>query len=495
MPEKTTRTGDEPVVTDVPVDYTETVIVEDAGQKRLTFKRADVALDELMAARQKDSEGSESAESAKKAADEKAAAEKAAAEKAAAEKAALAAEADKTGDGAAAAGPAAPGEAQGATGAQATAGVEQPVAVVPSPVSDLVVDPEFLKKVEEVKLPPHSRPASAEAFATVKEMGRQEVERISKRARALADEVAAVKKSAEEAAAKAAQVPPEILKEVEELRNFRAALDVDNAPPVKVVTEKIAANEGRVFSLLRENGMSEDGIKQIKEELGGVAKVDWSSVLAKLDATAADDLKALVSEARILGRDHTEVAKKARANASEFVKLREQDEVKRQQAVAQSRVVAADALLAKIDHAREIDVAKVSEAERPVVAVRNVAAKKLRERVAAALSDTSPDMHATLAVGSALAFVYAEQNDGLNKRLSTIAAEHKAALDAMQKERDVAVAQLERIRKASRGSRVDDPNRVSRKLAPAGGEYKFGVRASTALDQLAAEVAAERDSA
>jgi len=488
MPEKTTPVRDEPVITEVPVEHTGTVIVEDAGQKRLTFQRADVALDELMAARQKKEDDDEGA-AAKKAADEKEAAEKGVAGKAA-DKPVVDAGAATAGD------LATQGDAQGATGAQATPGEGQVDAVVaPAVTDDLVADPEFLKKVEEIKLPPHSRPASAEAFATVKEMGRQEVERISKRARALAEEVAASKASAAEAAAKAAQVPPEILKEVEELRNFRAALDVDNTPQVKAVTEKITANEERVFSLLRENGMSDDGLKQIKEELGGVAKVDWSSVLAKLDATAADDLKSLVSEARILGRDQVEAAKKARANASEFVKAQEQAEIKRQQLVSQSRATAADVLLAKIDHAREVDVAKVSEVDRPTAIIRNAAAKKIRERVAAALSDTSPDMHATLAVGSALAFVYAEQNDGLTKRLATIETAHKAALVAMQKERDTAVAQLDRIRKASRGSRVDDPNRSVRKPVDAGGEYKFGVRSSQALDQLAEQVTAERNSA
>ena len=335
---------------------------------------------------------------------------------------------------------------------------------------------DFDKKIDAVQLPPHARPKSGEAFATVKTLAKEEI-------RKAREELAAAKAKLTEIEPKVGQLPEDVSKELEELRAYRASTDIEKAPEAVKAREAVQTIEQQVLDVLKQNGLNEDGLKHI-EEIGGVANVDWKPILEKLPEQTQDYLKFKIAEHKSKIADQQTVVSNLKEKAGEFLKAREEEAQQAQAQADSTRQESAESILRTLPFAQVQEVpADAKPEDKKAIEQSNAVAKELRDRVAVGLGDTSPEMHATLAVSAALAFRYNAQNKAWAK-----------AHEALKKELDSTKAELDKIRAARKGRRTPTPPPSGKDPAhEKGGKYQLGVSTDDALDAHLAAVTAQQD--
>ena len=341
------------------------------------------------------------------------------------------------------------------------------------------------KELSKVELPPHARPKSAEAFSAVKQIALQHEQALRKE---IADRDAKLKEFEEKT--KAAPDPKIVeeynaLKtEVEQLRAQRAVIDVRNDPKFKEFDGKAERNNELVYSRLLKVGLKPEQIEKIKS-VGGPGRIDWDQFEGSLSKDVLQFVRLKVAENIALDEEKQLALSEAEKAAPEYLTKRAKEQEQERLRVVAGYKEKADwlkppALPAnatpeqKAQHAAELEWFKAQEG-----------------RIQRAVSDTSPEMHATLAVGNALAFEYSRQLKAMNSYVEKL---QKETLPAKDKEIAAAKAdlkkvqdELDRIKKASRGG-GSVPATGGPATAPTG--WRPGVSTEQALDELAAQAQA-----
>ena len=319
----------------------------------------------------------------------------------------------------------------------------------------------------DISLPPKASLKSSEAFATVKERAAQEIARVN----ALLEAEKAARAEIEK---KVTSIPEEVTKELEELRQFRASLDVKAAPEFKEFDRKAKGLEDFIFAQLKKSPrVSDTHLKQIKD-LGGLGKIDLERFLTSLeDPTLASIVRAKYADMEVLQHEKSQAMQAAEARATEYLKERAEALEVERGATSRAAVKELEALQDKVPWLQP----KAGDEG------HNKLVTQVRQEVLEALKDDSPRMRAILALGMGRLTVVSAALDAKAKALT--AAEQQVA--DLQK-------QLESIRSSSSRLKAGgaSPDAVARPPQPVSA---VNTDTAGALDALAAQVVAERQRA
>jgi len=351
------------------------------------------------------------------------------------------------------------------------------------PVDDKASADDFEKRLNDVQLPPHSRAKSSEAFATVKEIARTEIKTEREARKALEQKLA---EEIERGKTKVATDEVETLRrELDDLRKFRAVHLADQDPKVIQFDGQIKANEEAIYSKFLEYGGKQTQVDEIKKH-GGPRKIEWEPLLKHMTLPQRRFIESKLVESEGIAFNREQILNAAKADPEKW----EKD-------YNQRRFSRADEELGKAEWLKPVALAKdATDEQRKAAAFQNDRRQKLQTLVKSVLTDTSPEMHAQLAVGTALAHDLRWQLDNLaayrERELKELKDTHSKALDAVTKERDSLKADLERIRKSSGNPRKPGlgDGRAGHKPASAPGQFDLSRPTAESLDALRDQVLA-----
>jgi hypothetical protein len=380
---------------------------------------------------------------AQKAADDKAAAEKAATDKAAADKA----------------------EAEKAAGTTTT---EKPV------------DP-----LDKIELPAHTSPKASESFAQVKKLAKEAQTalqlQIAERDTKLTEALGQLEKLKKDSG----QLPEETKAELEELRKFKVAHEVESDPKFREFDSSIKGNNESIYKKLAANGFTAENIEKIRE-LGGPEAVDWEPLFPKMNFQIRQFVQSKLVENVTLADKREEALSAAKANGQAFLAERSQREVT-------ELANTANAYTKNLPWTAEKTVpANATPEQKAEIEAQNVFARDSMGRLKHYLGDRSPARFAELAVGTLLAHKFQADLTAVKAQLTSTTEAHKTALDTLTKERDALKVELDKIKRAEiprlRGDSDLSP------ISPAKDKGKLDFRSGEeALDDLAKQAMAAQN--
>lgn len=294
--------------------------------------------------------------------------------------------------------------------------------------------------LDSIELPPHTKPKTAESFANVKNLARQKIAAIEKER----DELKTRAEKAEEAAKKAPT--PEETKELEELRAFRRKVDVEADPAFKSYDATITQNTDAIYARLKSSGFDDSAIAKVKE-MGGPAGVDWDQLAADGKISAA--LKRYV-QGKLFENDDLSDKKKiaideAKKNADEYLKSREAELAKSDDAYVQETAKEWDGIRPKVEWLVTQEITdKLTPDEKALAEEHNKLVGEINADLKDALQDNSPKMKALLVAGYAVGRKMSWEFARLKKNTDAQVAD-------LTKKLSEATATLERIKKSSPG--------------------------------------------
>lgn len=345
--------------------------------------------------------------------------------------------------------------------------------VISTVISSPAVDPQAVTPpsgkdiFSDISLPPKASLKSSEAFATVKERAAQEIARVN----ALLE---AEKSARAEIEAKAASLPEETAKELEELRKFRASLDVKAAPEFKEFDRKADRLEEFIFSQLKKSPrVTDEHLKQIKE-IGGLGKIDLDRFLKSLeDPTLANIVQSKYADMEMLGHEKAQAMQAAEARATEYLKERAESLEQERGTTSKAAMKEFESLQGQVPWLQP----------KPGDENHNKLVTQVRQEVLDAMKDDSPKMRAILALGMG--------------RLTVVSASltaKTAALTASEAKVAELQKQLDGIRNSSARLKSGgaSPDSIARPPQPTN---SVNTDTAGALDAIAAQVVAERQRA
>ncbi len=341
--------------------------------------------------------------------------------------------------------------------------------------ADLKKADEFFK--ETPTLPPNASPKSSEAFSAVKIKAAQEITRLQQ-------ELDAAKKASEELTSKAGKPTAEQEakeKELEDLRQWRAKMDIDFDPKFKTFDKTINEAHEFIYSQLRKNpAVDEATIKQI-QQYGGPDKCNLSALFeAMKDPTLQRIVEAQIADVAKTRYQKEQAVTAAKANVGEYLKEREK-------AVVEAIGGHQKATTAELQQftgalpwfAEKAPAATADEAARKEIAEHNQFVTETRAQMQAALQDDSPRMRATLITGVLQLF-------NLQREHAKLKTDH----EALVKSNTELSSKWEKV-KASGRSRLPESSASTNAPAPKP-KQDLNVRSQDALDAIAKQVMDER---
>lgn len=321
-------------------------------------------------------------------------------------------------------------------------------------------------------LPANASPKSSEAFSSIKIKAAQE---ISAREAEL-DKLRKEKADLEEKLKN--PVPPELEKELEDHRNWRAKLDIEADPKFKEFDKSIAQSHEFIYAqLLKHPGITKEVIDEIKK-YGGPERVNMSKIFDVIkDPTTQRLVESKMADIAVASYNKDQAIKLAKDNVKQYV-----DDRNKQVAAAINQHTdmtnkELNPMLGALDWFKEKPVdEKAAEDVKKSTADHNAFLAETKQQLSAALSDDSPKMRAILLTGMAQLF-----------NIQRAHAELKSKLEAVTKERDEAVKRYQGVKSAS-------TSRLRESAAPAGGVPRqkpaidVNSRAGDALDDIAKQV-------
>lgn len=326
---------------------------------------------------------------------------------------------------------------------------------------------------DSVELPPQAKARSGEAFSKVKELARQQVKERDEKLAKLTTEI-------EQLRADVSNRPPaEAAKELEELRNWRNQIDVEADPKWKEQFDgRIAKNDEQIYSKLKEAGMSDAKVEEIKK-MGGPQVLEWEPILPKLPPQLRRFIETKLVENESLSEDRKAAIAAAKAKATEFIQARSTEQAalaKNDRSKSQATV---DKLVKEIkwwDKKVELPADATPEQKADAEAETKFMANA-KAMVKDFLDNPNPELYGELVIGTVLAHRY-------NAELQSLRAASDAALKKLEADLKTANDELARIKKSTSGRRESSapPKPVARNGT------NFQERAGDALDRLRAEL-------
>lgn len=297
---------------------------------------------------------------------------------------------------------------------------------------------------------------------------RAEAEKFKKEAEEARRAAEEAKKLAEESAKKG--VPEDVEKELKELREFRATVDVEHNPEFnKKFDERRERNNSTIFETLQRNGLKPEVIEQVK-------KLTYDQQLAQIDAWAEKlptrdklTVRNRLADNENVDADRAAALSEAKAKAAEVLAKGKANPQQDQEVFVREAVETLKPLLPQLPwlHPKEVP-ANAAPAEKQSIEQHNQQAVEAQRALLGFLQDNSPRSRSLLALAGVLAPRY---------RAEAQAA--KAKIEALEKE-------LNSIKEAGRLSKTA---RSSGTAAAAGPRIdQYDTSADDAMDRMAREM-------
>jgi hypothetical protein len=302
--------------------------------------------------------------------------------------------------------------------------------------ADKKADPEP-DELDKVELPQNTKPKTGEAFSEVKRVAREKISLLVTKTKELEGKVAEL-----ESKTKDGGLTPELKTELDELRGFRAKMDVEADPAFKTFDTKAAEVTESIYAKLIAGGATVPVIEKIKS-LGGINEVNWEPILRNLPDQIRRSVEAKLVEVEDLGERKNKAIKEAKENAGKYLAQKQEQSVKFKEISTQKALAYGEKLLAETEWMKPKQVPSgATPAEKAKIEDHNKFLKDASTAVAEAAKDDSPEMRAALGLGVA---------ELLKVRRDF--AEHKSSSEAQIKEleKNLKEAQtlLEKIKKGS----------------------------------------------
>lgn len=330
---------------------------------------------------------------------------------------------------------------------------------------------------KDIALPPKASLKSAEAFEAVKSSARAEIaslnQKLAENQKQLADVQEKIKNP----------IPAELLKEIEELRAFRAKLDVEADPKFKQYDKQISDTHDFIYSQLTKTGViTKEHIDQIKK-YGGPENVNLDKIFEAVnDPLVKRIVEAKLADVEMLKHQKQQAISSTKDNVQAYLKEQEEAFSKSSKSHNEETQKRVAELTAKLDWVKEKPVpAKADDAVKAEIAGYNKFVVETNQDLQAALNDDSPEMRAILVVGMGQLLH--------TKRLLEAKNADYIKLETELKE---ANTKLERFKKAS--VRVESGASTSHKPVEKP-KSDFNVTAAESLDAARAKILEEKRTA
>ena len=358
-------------------------------------------------------------------------------------------------------------------------------------------DDDHLKKSEDYfkdtpTLPQGASPKSAEAFAAVKIKAAQEISKVTQERDTFKTENEELKKRL------AAQKPltPEVEKEIEDLRTFRNRLDVEADPKFKEFNKQVSSHQEFIYAQLRKSPVVTDTIIDEIKKHGGPEMVNMSKLFEKVnDPTIQRLVEAKVADIEQVKWSREEAIKSAKTNISQYIAEREKQAESASTAHREVTITELKNIQETVPglawlKEQPIDP-KWTDEEKKNAEAFNEFRKQTLAQMEASVQDDSAQMRA-IQIASVGQLLYVQRlYEHAKGQLEGIEAKHKAATEALTKERDDLKEKLDKIKNAS-GARMREGGAPPGGKLPAAAQPSLDVRSGDAVDAIAAQVAAER---
>jgi hypothetical protein len=311
---------------------------------------------------------------------------------------------------------------------------------------------------KDVELPANARGKSAEAFATVK-------------ARAAADlakrdeQIETLKTELEQTKARLADpLPEDAKKEIEELRLFRAKLDLQADPEFnKKYDGQIDKLHEFIYSQIKD-AVGDEGVKKIRE-LGGLDKVNYEDILGKIESPHVVRLvQGKLDEIAVLRFDKTRALEVAEGDIKKYVAERQEEYTKTLTAHHDATNTELETLFqSKMKWLHDTKIAETADAEtRKLHEATQKFNEQVKQHMAVALQDDSPQMRAVLIAGMGELLHTKEQLKQANAALAIAEKARKEAEGKLAKIKKASVTRLDKSSAPPSGSipkpKLDNPN-------------------------------------
>lgn len=341
---------------------------------------------------------------------------------------------------------------------------------------------EALKKANELfqdapQLAPNASPKSAEAFSAIKIRAAQEISKLQADLEAKAKEL-------KELSAKAGAPSPEQLakeKELEDLRAWRAKMDVDFDPKFKTFDASIAKSHEFIYAQLRKSpAVTEDTIEQIKK-YGGPDKCNLTELFKAInDDNLTNTVKSEITGVMKQRFEKDQAVKSAKENLNGYLADRAKNFQESTTAHQQATATELGTFTNSLEWFKEKSAAeKATAAEKAEIEEHNKFVADLKQQMVDTLRDDSPRMRATLITGVMQLF-----------NLQRVHKAQTAVFEALKKDHAALQAKWDRVKDSSR-SRLEESN------APTGPQAAKKVdianlRTQDALDVIGKQIMEEK---
>lgn len=374
--------------------------------------------------------------------------------------------------------------------AKVDSGEPKPAAPEPKPAATPVVTPPpaapkedpAAKRAEELfkdapTLPAGASPKSSEAFAAVKIRAAQEVAKLEQKVQEL------TKTTAELSEKLKTPIPPEVTKELTELREFRARLDVDLDPKFKEYDKAVTSAQEFIYAQLRKSPViTDDVIAQIKKH-GGPENVNLTKIFeAVKDPTIQRLVESKVADIEQQKFNKEQSIKTTKENIGQYLSEREKSFKQSAESHNSATKTELDKLVSKLDWLKEIKPeAGADEATTKSAQAHNEFVALTRSQLNDALQDDSPEMRAIMLAGMAQLF-----------NLQRVHASTRAELDSIKTQLTEANALVERLKSSSRTPLTSGAPTV---VTPPKPKENYTMAAGDALDAIRDQVVEARTKA
>jgi hypothetical protein len=220
-------------------------------------------------------------------------------------------------------------------------------------------------------------------------------------------------------------IPPELEKELEDHRTWRAKLDVDADPKFKEFDKTVSAAQEFVYAQLKKSPAVTDKVIDEIKKLGGPENVNLTKLFeAAKDPTLQKIVESKIADIEMAKYNKEQAIQAAKNNIKQYVDERAKAATAAASQHTNVTYQRLEPLLQGLDWIKEKAVdAKAEEPVRKEIEEYNKFVGETKQQVALALKDDSPEMRAILLTGMAQLFYIQREHGALKKQFEKASAE------------------------------------------------------------------------
>lgn len=277
---------------------------------------------------------------------------------------------------------------------------------------------ELFKEVPS--LPPNASDNAKTSWAALKQKAAEQIRDLTK-------QVEDLSKAKVDLESKVKQpIPENVSKELEDLRQFRARLDIETDPKWKQFDEKVAQDNEFIYAQLKKASIPGTTIEEIKK-FGGPVQVNMEKILAAVaDPITKQVIASKLADIEVAGYQKDQAIQKAKQDTKKYLEDREKDWAESATAHNTATHKAIENIVSKVPWLNPVAVdLKADSAKQKEAEAHNEYATAMRKELELASGDDSAEMRATLLVGMVNLFRLQTAYDLLQKSSTGLEAKSK----------------------------------------------------------------------